>query len=141
MAIIRHSFKSTTNEPAPIETLPFVVFIDGRHYYWHVPPESGYVAACDAGVQYACDYIQYLKDNPFWVGMGFTSWIFRDMAKIGEDTREKGYAVGFAAVLERALCLVAENIDHYAYEQAVERWQAETMRELGYRKPKRKGKK
>ncbi len=81
--------------------------------FWNVPPTDNYGHANHVGRQFAADYAQFLKQNPFWVGAGNLGLIAADMSK-HQDTPADGYAVGFWAFIEQLLYLAIEQHDHYA---------------------------
>lgn len=110
--------RSFPPRPASLTDLPFVADVKvgprkTARCFWHVPPTDDYGHANDVGRQFAADYAQYLKENPFWVGSGNLGWIVADMAK-HHDTPAKGYAVGFWAFVEQLLYLATTQHDHYA---------------------------
>ncbi|MGB5835111.1 MAG: hypothetical protein WBG92_24435 [Thiohalocapsa sp.] len=104
--------------PARIDALPFV-YRPGRRNKkakpsnWQVPPTDDYGVACDLGHEYAAHFVQFLKDNPFWVGFGHLKHIVADM-DFQDDSGAKGYWVGFFAHLERLLYLQAKRMDVFA---------------------------
>lgn len=111
--------------PASITDLPFVADVKigprkSERSFWHVPPTDDYGHANQVGRQYACDFVQYLKQNPDGVGSGKLGWIVSDMAKCVDDSELKGYAVGFWAFMEHLIYIAATKYDHYgiAEEQA-----------------------
>jgi hypothetical protein len=113
--IERRSFPPS---PASLTDLPFVADVKigprkTKRSFWHVLPTEDYGHANDVGRQYACDFVQLLKQNPFWVGSGKLGWLIKDMHKHA-DTTENGYAVGFCSFLEQLLYIAATHTDHYA---------------------------
>ena len=131
--------RSFPPRPASLTDLPFVADVKTAPRktelsFWHVPPTDDYGKANQVGIQYACDYMQYLKENPFWVGSGNLGWIVSDMAKSDVDDT-KGYAVGFWSFVEQMLHFAATKLDHYAIaEERAKRyaaWKAEADKENG----------
>ncbi|WP_308364314.1 MULTISPECIES: hypothetical protein [unclassified Microbulbifer] len=102
-------------EPAPLETLPFV-YRPGRgnkkakRSNWKLPPVDDYGLACDLGREYAAHFVQYLKDNPFWVGKNLLGHILADI-DYQDSTAAKGCHVGFFSHLERLLYAQAARMD------------------------------
>lgn len=106
----------TTNGTSCFADLPFV------HHpkrgiqaasNWHVPPTDDYAQACTLGREYAGHFIQYLKNNPSWVGANGLGRIAADM-DFRDDTGAKGYWVGFFSQLERLIHAEARRIDVFA---------------------------
>lgn len=105
--------------------LPFVADVKvaprkKRRSFWNVPQTDDYGSACDAGRQYACDLIQYLKDNPLWVGSNTIGNLVQDMAAHPPGTAVHGYQVGFWSTLEVLLHRAASREDHWHVVQAVQ---------------------
>lgn len=114
--------RSFPPRPASFTDLPFVADIKvgprkTARYFWHVPDSGDYGQANNIGRQFAADYAQYLKDNPFWVGAGFLGRIVADMAK-HQDSSANGYGVGFCSFIEQLLFLAATQWDVYALAEA-----------------------
>lgn len=110
LQIERHRF---TPEPlAPEDCLCFVKETEGDIDYWSFPKTDDYAAACAAGRQAACDFIQYLADNEDYAGAGFLADIARGAVN-ARDSDVRGYAIGFFSFLERVLSEAAEQIDVY----------------------------
>lgn len=116
--------------PAAFTDLPFIVDVKiaprkTRRSYWHVQPIKDYGEANQVGVQYACDYLQYIKENPALIGSGCLEDIAKDMAKCASDSDTKGYAVGFWSFVEEMLYVAATKYDHYAMaEEKAQHWAA-----------------
>ena len=96
--IIRNEFNPT---PRAFTCLPFVADIKiaprkKERSFWAVPEVSCYATANVVGAQYAADWIQYLKQNPQWVGAATTGHIARDMCRTS-PTASRGIEVGFWA--------------------------------------------
>lgn len=111
--------RSFPPRPASPTDLPFVadVKVGPRktvRCFWNVLPTDDYGHANNVGRQYACDYAQYLKENPFWVGSGQMGRIVQDMHQHEVGTTTHGYAVGFWAFVEQLLYLTVTQNDHYA---------------------------
>ena len=111
--------RSFPPRPASLTDLPFVADVKvgprkTARCFWNVPPTADYGHANDVGRQYACDYAQYLKENPFWVGSGQMGRIVQDMHAHECGTATHGYAVGFWAFVEQLLYLATTQHDHYA---------------------------
>lgn len=103
--------------PALRTQLPFVADVKvaprkKRRSYWNVPQTSDRGAACDMGAQYACDLMQYLKDNPFWVGSNFLGQLVEDMAAHPSGAMH-GYEVGFWSAIELLLYHAVTSVDHW----------------------------
>jgi hypothetical protein len=116
--IERRSY-APTETPCSILALPFVADVKTgprkkERDFWHVPETDDYCHANDVGRQYACDYVQYLKDNPFWVGSGTTGHLVHAMQKHEAGTTMNGYAVGFWAFIEKMIYFAATGTDHYS---------------------------
>ena len=115
--------RSFPPRPAPLTDLPFVADIKvaprkTRRSFWSVPPTDDYFRACAAGQQFAADYVQYLKENPFRAGSGQTDLIARDMPRHECGDAMSGYAVGFWSFIEQMLYQAAHQTDHYAMAEA-----------------------
>lgn len=110
--------RSFSPRPASFTELPFVADLgrgrNKRRSFWNVPPTDDYGHANDVGRQYAADFVQYLKQNPFWVGSGTLGTLIEDMAQHPRGEAMHGYAVGFFAFLEQLLYVAANSADHYA---------------------------
>lgn len=110
--------RSFPPRPASFTDLPFVADLgrgrNKRRSFWNVPPTDDYGHANDVGRQYAADFVQYLKQNPFWVGSGTLGTLIEDMAQHPRGEAMHGYAVGFFAFLEQLLYAAANSTDHYA---------------------------
>lgn len=115
---------------AAITRLPFVADVSiaprkKRRNFWHVPQTDDYGAACDLGRQYACDLLQYLKDNPGWFGSGLIGWLVEDMAAYPVGCAMHGYQVGFWSALELVLRTSIQANDHWTIVQCeVDRYAA-----------------
>lgn len=93
--------------------LPFV-YISPRSYkessHWRVPPADDYAKACEMGRAYAAHFVQFMKDNPFWVSSNHLGHIAADI-DFKDESEAKGYWVGFFSHLERLIYAGARNID------------------------------
>lgn len=126
--------------PASFTDLPFVADVEigprkTQRLFWNVPPADDYGEANQIGVQYACDFVQYLKQNKSLVGSARLGWIVSDMAKArADDTR--GYAIGFWSFVEQLLYVAATRVDHYSIaEEQAQRyatWKAEADKESNH---------
>lgn len=103
----------------PLTALAFVTSAKGGNY-WNVPQTSDYGAACNRGRQYACELMQYLKDNPQWVASNILGSLVSDMAAHKQGTGMDGYAVGFWSALERLLYRAATRENHWDVMQEVQ---------------------
>lgn len=115
--------RSFPPRPALITTLPFIadrITNDGALHrsFWCVPPTDDYAHACAVGRQYACVFLQYLKQNPFWVGMNLLGQIAQAAAHEPVAPAMHGYAVGFWSFLEQVMTASALHVDHYALAEA-----------------------
>jgi hypothetical protein len=104
--------------PASHDALPFINRPKRKskrnpHTNWHVPPANDYGEACQMGEEYAAHYVQYLKDNPFWVGSNMLGLIAGDI-DFKDDTAAKGYWVGFFTYLERLIHAQSTRMDVFA---------------------------
>lgn len=119
--IIRRSYLP---DAAPFTKLPFIadIRIKGkkRRCFWSVPKTDDYGHANSVGRQYACDYLQYLKDNPGWAGGNITGDIVRDMVAHPLGSDMNGYAVGFWSTLEEILLHAVVRVDHWAIAQQIQ---------------------
>lgn len=102
--------------------LPFVADVKvaprkTRRNCWHVPPIDDYGQANDAGRQYACDFVQYLKQNPGAAGSNIISHLIDDMDQHLSGIDKCGYAVGFWSFIEQLLYVAAITTDHHAIAQ------------------------
>ncbi|THF61412.1 hypothetical protein E6C76_20235 [Pseudothauera nasutitermitis] len=117
--IERRSFPPRT---APLTDLDFVADVrierKTRRSFWAVPQTDDYGHANNVGRQYACDFVQWLKDNPRSAGSNLLGWVVKDMAEVEEAAAAKGYAVGFWCFIELLLLQAANRIDHYALAEA-----------------------
>ena len=81
--------------------------------YWHVPRVDCYATANVIGMQYAADWIQYIKENPEMGGSSFMNLIAREMHQSARgDDKSHGIAVGFWLLIEKAL--LHSSLDYYA---------------------------
>lgn len=114
--------RSFPPRPASITDLAFVADVrierKTRRSFWAVPQTDDYGHANNVGRQYACDFVQYLKENPAWVGGNLLGLVAKDMAEVEDDSDTKGYAVGFWAFIEMMLYQAAHRMDHYALAEA-----------------------
>lgn len=111
--------------PAPFTELAFVADVKvaprkKRRNFWHVPQTDDYGHANDVGRQYAADFLQYIKDNPFWVGSNTIGNFVADMAAHPRGTAMHGYEVGFWAALEVILYRAISRENHWDVLQAVQ---------------------
>lgn len=120
--------------PKPLHDLPFVA--RGRRGNpgkdaWSVPPIDDYGLACRIGTEYAGHLIQYLKDNPYWVGSNVLASIVASM-DFTDESAAKGYRVGFFAHLERALYAYALRANVFAgVDTVLAEYEAVEERRLG----------
>lgn len=108
---------------AAMTDLPFVADTKSgpktvRRSFWSVQETDDYSHANDVGVQHACDFIQFMKQNPRFVGSSVLSNIANDMAEHKCGTAMHGYAVGFWSIIELFLYKAANHLDHYAIAEA-----------------------
>jgi len=101
----------------------FVAFVkDGarkkRLDFFNVKPTDDYGKAICLGHQYACELVQYLKDNRSVAGMNTIGLIALDMAAHREGA-EKGYEVGFWRALEYILVQAATQRNHWDLIQPI----------------------
>ncbi|MDR0478302.1 MAG: hypothetical protein LBH31_00555 [Burkholderiaceae bacterium] len=120
--LVRRDFR---RGPAPLTVLPFVADVKvaprkTRRSFWNVPQTDDYGAACNAGLQFAGDLLQYLKDNPFWVGSNIIGRLVQDMAAHPHGTAMHGYEVGFWSALEVILQRAIARENHWDVLQAVQ---------------------
>lgn len=80
---------------------------------WHVPPTDDYGLACEIGREYAAHFVQYMKDNPRWVGSNTLGNIAAAI-DFTDESGAKGYWVGFFSYLERLIHAQAQRIDVFA---------------------------
>lgn len=100
----------------PLRELPFVARRrrgSTEQLAWDVPPIDSYDVACKIGTEYAGHLVQYLKNNPYWVGSNVLATIVASM-DFADEGVAKGYRVGFFAHLERALYAYALRADVFA---------------------------
>lgn len=107
---------------APLTDLAFVADVrierKTRRSFWAVPQTDDYGHANKVGRQYACDFVQFLKDSPERVGSNLLGRMAEGMAEIENDSDAKGYAVGFWSFIEILLHQAAHSTDHYALAEA-----------------------
>jgi hypothetical protein len=111
--------------PASFTELPFVADVkvaprQKRRSFWNVPKTDDYGHANDVGRQYAADFLQYIKDNPFWVGSNTIGTFVADMATHPRGTAMHGYEVGFWAALEVILYRAISRENHWDVLQAAQ---------------------
>ena len=91
---------------SPTDSLPFVTHQKrGNNKIWsnwHVKATDDYGEACLKGTEYAVHYLQFILDNPFYVGFNAIGSFAEDMNFI-DKTSAKGYWAGFFSTLERFL--------------------------------------
>lgn len=114
--IVRNSF-----DPSPCDwgKLPFVTPTNARgkrRDMWVNPPVQSYIEGNVTGEQFAADYVQYLKQNPAWVGSGTMGHIAEAMY-VTPIAKESGTAAGFWSLIERLLHYSAQHVDAYAMAQ------------------------
>lgn len=118
--------------PASLTDLEFVadVRVGGRlrRAFWAVKPTEDYAAACSQGRQYACDFVQFMKDSPSSAGGNLLGWMAAEMAEIDRQDDANGYAVGFWSTIEVLLLQGAQYIDHYAAAEVVAQQYAAILR-------------
>ena len=105
--------------PCLFTRLPFVADVrvtprKKRRSFWAVPQIDCYATANVVGAQYAADWIQFLKQNPEWVGGGITGQIAREMHG---SISASGISVGFWSLIEAALAAGSTRVDAYAIAQ------------------------
>jgi|GEM_PF-1642732 len=115
--------------PASCCDLPFIVRVEASPgdidlCWWRVAPTDDYARACHLGMQYACDLIQFFKDNPSWIDHGILRDIAADMAKPQRGDATHGYAVGFWSFVETMLQVATASVDHWAMAEAHAKWRA-----------------
>jgi len=111
--------------PASFTDLPFVADVkvsrrNKRRSFWNVPQTNDYGEACAMGRQFACDMVQYFKDNPCWSGSNVLGSLVKDMAAYRCGTAMHGYEVGFWSALEVLLCRAASLENHWEVIQGVQ---------------------
>jgi len=116
--LVRREFRSPR---ASVSDLPFVADVKvaprkSRRNFWHVPTSDDYSVACDLGEQYACEFLQFIKDCPR-DRAGLLGWISSAMVKDPVGTARNGYAVGFWSAIDLVLCRAAAREDHWAVVQ------------------------
>lgn len=103
-----------------ITSLPFVADKKVKRHnvrsFWAVEPTDNYGQACVDGYQFACDYLQFLKQNPSSSGMGILGAIVRDMARHDLGTETNGYSVGFMCFMDEMLAAAAKHFDFYRHD-------------------------
>lgn len=120
--LIRRDFRPA---PATLTFLPFIADVKvaprkKHRNFWHVPVTDDYGVACNVGRQYACDFVQFLKDNPSKVGSNLIGHLVRDMSAFPGGTDMHGYEVGFWSTLERLLYRLVALENHWDLVQAVQ---------------------
>ena len=120
--LIRREFRP---RPASFTDLPFVADIKvgprkKRRSFWAVPQTDDYAAACTSGRQYACELVQFLKQNPMWSGANVIGSLVQDMAAHPGGTAMHGYEVGFWSTLEVLLHRAAALENHWDVAQAMQ---------------------
>ncbi len=109
--------------------LPFVRYCKNKpkkNTNWHVPPTDDYTLACQTGVEYGAHFAQFLKDNPFWVGSNVLGEIVADI-DFKDESKAKGYWVGFFSQLERLIYIGAQHQDVF---DAVDEVNAHSARQI-----------
>ncbi|ECY9625004.1 hypothetical protein AVH85_10525 [Salmonella enterica subsp. enterica serovar Cerro] len=114
-------------KPASLSALPFVYrpkrgFKNASN--WRVPPTDDYGLACKIGREYAAHFVQYLKDNPCWVGSNTLGHIVAAI-DFKDETGAKGYWVGFFSHLERLIHAQAQRMDVFADVDRINAYYAE----------------
>lgn len=69
---------------------------------WHVPATDDYSQACQAGREYASQFVRYLADNPGTAGASTLGHIAAAI-DFADESAAKGYWVGFFSHLETQL--------------------------------------
>ena len=120
--LIRREFRTAT---ASVAALSFVADVKvsarkWRRSYWAVPQTDDYGEACNLGRQYACELIQFLKDNPSAAGSNIIGELVDGMAACQHGAAMRGYGVGFLSVVEVLLHRAATREDHWAIVQGVQ---------------------
>jgi hypothetical protein len=120
--LIRRDFRCG---PAPLTALPFVADVKTaprkkRRSFWNVPQTDDYGTACDMGRQYAGDFLQYIKDNPYLAGSNILGQIVQDMAAHPRGTDMHGYEVGFWSAIETLLYRAVTRENHWDVLQQVQ---------------------
>jgi hypothetical protein len=85
------------------------------YHYWQVPHTDDYGDACAEGYQFACDYLQFLKQNPAMRGMNMLGHIVDAIPKREIGDANNGYAVGFLSFFDEMLAAAAQNFDFYRH--------------------------
>jgi hypothetical protein len=114
-------------KPASLSALPFVYrpkrgFKNASN--WRVPPTDDYGLACEIGQEYAAHFVQYMKDNPYWVGSNTLGAIVSAI-DFKDESGAKGYWVGFFSHLERLIYATAQRIDVFADVDKINAYYAE----------------
>jgi len=91
-----------------------------RRNFWSVPPTDDYGAACNMGRQYACDFAQFLKNNPVWVDANILGRVVEGMAAHPSGSPMHGYEVGFWSALEALLYRSVVRENHWDVIQQVQ---------------------
>lgn len=103
---------------AAISALPFMSpkrdnRLINRRDFWRVQPTDDYVQACEIGREYAAHFVQYMKDNPGAAGENTLGHIAAAI-DFADESRAKGYWVGFFSHLERLIYEKAQQLDVFA---------------------------
>lgn len=96
--------------------LPFVRYLPSRNHphYWQMPTAAeNYAIACAYGRECAAHLLQWLKDNPEYVGSGLLSRVARDIDF--DDHSQRGHWMGFFNYLEHMLWLGARRVRVYRH--------------------------
>lgn len=138
--LIRRDFRPGS---ASLTDLPFVANVKvaprkKRRNYWNVPQTDDYVGACAVGQQYACDFLQYIKDNASSVGSNIIGLLVKDMEAL-RGTAMKGYEVGFWFTLEMVLYRAVNREDHWRIVQGIRDHFDAKAREIEESEEARKG--
>ena len=120
--LLRRDFRP---EPASYTELSFVADIKvaprkKRRSFWNVPQTDDYGHACTLGMQYACEFVQFLKDNPSVSASNVIGKIVSDIAAHPHGTAMDGYAVGFWSAIEKILFRGACLEDHWDMIQSIQ---------------------
>jgi hypothetical protein len=114
-------------KPTSLSALPFV-FRPKRGFKnasnWRVPPTDDYGLACEIGREYAAHFVQFMKDNPYWVGFNRLGEIVSAI-DFKDESGAKGYWVGFFSHLERLIYATAQRIDVFADVDTINTYYAE----------------
>ena len=103
-----------TPSPPSMSVLPFIKGTGMKRNNWAIQSTDDYGFACRKGQEYAAHLVQYMQDNPSWVGSNLISSIVKDM-DFNDETTTKGYYVGFFSYLEKILWNFTNVHDAWGY--------------------------